>query len=356
MSMRNLVNYRKQPYMEKGLFVYLGTEALFKGHGMCFNLDYTTVDAGEAATDKFGARGLRVIEKPNGSNKMAFAGVLTQDYPARSTGMQMVELALPGGCAEIAVGISTILKATQLTCVTQGQPGLFIEAGITGRGTALALQTRPAGPGGIIGSSIDGTAAYATATRTVSKTGLFANAVTGDKIVVVGGQNAETGDYTIVSRTDNTAVVDRQISATNGAIIAIYVISGNPTVLAYLYDGKESGLVDFVMPVSGAAVTPAPQTGGVTRIIGTVSLAAASTIALAGGAFQGMEKEFRLTAGTANAGTAGLAITIAGGGLGFAAGTNINTLSVAKNIAGHSRLEWNGVKWQCRGLGGFTEA
>ena len=85
---RNLTQYQNQAYYKKAIFVYLGTTALKKGTGMCFDLDYVTTETGQTATDKFGARGQKVVEVPSSSNNGAFAGVLTQSYPARSSGRQ----------------------------------------------------------------------------------------------------------------------------------------------------------------------------------------------------------------------------------------------------------------------------
>ena len=99
---RNIIQYQKQAYVKKAMFVYLGTTALKKGYGMCFDLGYLTTETGQTATDPFGKRGLKVVEVPSLTNANAFAGVLTQNYPARSSGTQMIELALPGGCARIA--------------------------------------------------------------------------------------------------------------------------------------------------------------------------------------------------------------------------------------------------------------
>jgi hypothetical protein len=350
--MRNLINYRKQPHIEKAMFVYLGTEALKKGHGMCFDLDYVTTETGETATDKFGARGLQVVEKPSVSNNMAFAGVLTQDYPARSTGMQIVELALPGSCAEIAVAIATTINATRLSCVAgSGMAGKFTTGALPGRGMALALQTRAAAAGAVIGASLDGTTVYATATKTVTKAALFTNAAVGDKIYVVAGEAVTVGEYTIVEKTSNDAVVvDAAISTTNSAKIAVYVISGNPTVLAYLYDGDESGLREYKTPTGSGK--EAAMVGGYTEWMGTLTPSADDVPPLAAGLFIGQKKAYLLNAAL---GGNDIVVTPAAAGVQLDGATALNTMEL-DGANDFSLLEWNGLKWQLKANSGTALA
>jgi hypothetical protein len=344
---RNLIEYMKDPVIQTGLFLTNETGALKKGFGMCFDLGYYTSETGEAVTDNFGARGMKFVAKPASGNNMAFAGVLTQDYPAmksNSVGPRQIELALPGGCAEIAVGIATTINSTRLSCLAgSGAGGLFIAGALPGRGMALALQTKAAGAGKVIGSSLDGTAAYTTASKTVTKTGLFANAAVGDKVIVVAGEGATVGTYTIVTKTSNDAViVDSAITATSGGKLAVYVISGNPTVLAYLYDGDESGLVEYVTPTNSGST--AAMVGGYTIAMGGITIANDDVPPLAAGLFIGMKKAYTCT-GTITTGD--YLVTPAAAGVQLDGATALNTLEL-DGASDLSILEWNGLKWQLK--------
>lgn len=159
---RNLVHYEKQPYAEKGLFIYRGTAALIKGHGMCFDLDYVTTATGETAADSFGARGKRVVEVPAASNAAAFAGVLAQSYPANPDGKaMMVELYLPGSVCEVETNQNCTINSTIIQCQYGSPAGRFEARNGTdsGKGTALCLQTvnRSATAGTVLALLSDGT-------------------------------------------------------------------------------------------------------------------------------------------------------------------------------------------------------
>jgi len=360
MVMRNIVQYRKQAYTKKGLFVYLGTAALKKGYGMCFDLDYLTTTVGELAADAFGARGLKVVEVPSASNNMAFAGVLTQDYPARASGLQLVELYLPGGCAMAAGIIPTTINSTRLTCIvpsalqatalTIANAGLFGRAALPGRGTAISLQTRTNAAATPWAAYYAGEAAYATATGTITCTGAFTYALAGDKVIVLSGDIANAalaGTYYILTRTDaNNAIVALTPGgaafltlAANGAKLCICVIpAGAPLSLVYLCDGEESGLQEFDVPVSSAVTCP--MVGGTTNLLGNVTLAVAHTPPIVDGLFPGMLKLVRL-GGTL---TTGFYI-ITPVSLGIAPdGTIAVTVTLAATL-GMGLLRWTGQKW-----------
>ena len=69
--MRNLVQYRKQAYTKKAMFIYLGTTALIKGYGMCFDMDYANATVtGEKVADPFGARGMKVVDMDHVVNRV----------------------------------------------------------------------------------------------------------------------------------------------------------------------------------------------------------------------------------------------------------------------------------------------
>jgi len=358
--MRNIVNYRKQAYVKKGLFVYLGTAALKRGYGMCFDLDYLTTETGETATDPFGARGLKVVQVPAAANNLAFAGVLTQDYPARASGMQLVELYLPGGCAKIAGIVPTTINATRLTCIVPSalqaaipriaNAGLFGRAALPGRGTAIALQTRTNAAAIPWTEFYAGEAAYATATGTITCTAAFTYALAGDRVIVLSGGVANAalaGTYYIKTRTDaNNAIValtpggDAFLTlAANGAKLCITVIpAAAPLTLAYLCDGEESGLQEFDVPVSAAVTNP--MVAGTTNLLGNVTLATAHTPPIADGLFPGMLKMVRL----GGALTTGYYI-ITPASLGLAPdGTIAVTVTLAATL-GMTLLRWTGQRW-----------
>jgi len=324
--MRNLVQYRKQAYQKKGLFIYLGTTALKKGHGMCFDMDYLTTTVGERAIDKFGARGLKVVQKPVAANAMAFAGILTQDYPARTSGLQLVELYLPGGCAEIAIGgLSTVINATMLTCQIGPDAGRFTLGGFKGRGSALALQTKTITDiTNLAFASLDGTATEATSgtTYTITKTGIGtacgygadpADAATQYTCVVLGGgDDDEVVTPKVVSVLTAPSANTITVSAASGVTpyISLYVYKGNPMILAYLYDGEESGLVEFVSPNDNVAAQHA-LISGVTFICGGYTMTTGvSTSTLADGILEGQRKAF---AGLGTLTTSGYDITVTSG-------------------------------------------
>ena len=298
--MRNVVNYRKQAYVKKGLFIYLGTTALKKGHGMDFDLDYFTAETGEAVTDKFGARGLKVIETPSNSNNDAFAGVLTRDYPARVSGTQIIELYLPGGCAIIAQRVASTINAGLLTCAvceddsgdTTLLNGIFGFGGLPGRGSALPLQTLAAATlGKMAWQNIAGTAisVYASGTglTTITLAGLgtacgyVSTAIDAAdyELNVFGGATAAdsttercpSGVYPVVQAT-GTATITVTGDTGDGAL-TMTVTKKNMFTLAYLMDGPESGLSAYFLPETAAVITPIIDSGAII-VLGGLTMAA----------------------------------------------------------------------------------
>ena len=362
--MRNTALYTKTGYREAGLFVYRGTAALKKGHGMCYDLDYLTTETGETATDKFGKRGLIEVQLPNQNNNLAFAGVLTQDYEANPNAHErLVELALPGSVCEIAGVIPTTINSTRLTCIvpsalqnTAGYTttaGKFGPAGLPGRGTAIALQTRAAAGPWV--NKIAGEAAYATATGTITCTGAFANAAANDKVVILSGgvaNAAKAGTYFIKTVTDDdNAIISDTLggdayltAATNAAKIAISVIpAGDPLTLAYLCDGEESGLVEFDIPVSAAVTNP--MVGGWTNLMGNVTLASDHTPPIVDGLFPGMKKTVKLHGAITDS---SYAITPAS--LGLAPDGAIAVTATLQATLGQADLEFTGQKWDIKSV------
>jgi hypothetical protein len=147
---RNLAGYVNKNYQMEAEFVFTGTSALKRGHGMCYDLSKVTTETGQTATDSWGRRALKEVAVPSSSNNMAFAGVLTQDYPADANGkLKLVKLALPGGTAMIAQAATSVINTGLLTCAvceddsgdTTLANGLFGYGGFEGRGSAIPLTT-----------------------------------------------------------------------------------------------------------------------------------------------------------------------------------------------------------------------
>lgn len=307
--MRNFVRYASQAQKYRKRVFFLGTGALVKGQGVCYSRGQTAAAANTAATAATDADERRdnMVNLPSSSNNDSFAGVTIQAYSANAAG-QWIDIYEPGSVCEIAVHLAATVNSTVVTCsAASGNAGYFHNAGFMGRGTALCLQTRGAlsdttTTPGVLASSLVGSATVSTTPwKTISSTGLFANAAAGDFVFVVGGGTTATmvtpvtvGKYTIDSVTnDNTAVMTSAI-ATVDSSVAAYVVRGSPTVLAYLYDGEDSRLTEWITPDSATAVSS--MVGGVTFIFGGsgVDITTDSTYTLADGLYTGMMKRWRL--------------------------------------------------------------
>lgn len=342
---------------------FSGTTALVKGQGLCYDRDYGTAASNE------GERDTRV-QLPDNTNNQFFAGVVSKDYAANAAG-QWVEIYEPGSVCEIAIQIGTTVRSTRLTCsAATGQPGRFGPAGFPGRGTAVALQTITAltddtASVGVISSSLDGTATVNTTPwKTISKAGLFANAIAGDYVYVIGGATTATmatrvtvGRYTIASVTDDDNAVMTTAITTVDSEIACYVVRGNPTCLAYLYDGDESGLTEWVTPYTdGSGTTPiTTMVSGYTFLYGGSTLGTGNAIdTLADGLFIGMTKGYRLMGALA---TSDVAITVTTGKTYDPAGADFsNALGALGTLTFDTADEywvgeWDGVAWCTKSFG-----
>jgi len=368
MVMRNIVNYRKQAYVKKGLFVYLGTTALKKGFGMCFDMDYLTTTVGERAIDAFGARGLKVVQVPAAANSNRFAGVLTQNYPARTSGLQLVELALPGGCAMVAQRVISTSGVGRITCMVDavaggGLSGMFGHGGLGGKGSAVPLQTLAAATGGKL--ALTHTTALMTADAVYSSsTGLTTITMTGagtalgygvttvdasdyELTVLAGGTlatgvtRAIQGVYPVVQATAANTFTVR--GDTGDAAMTVFLTKKNLLMLAYLEDGEESGLSDYVHPLSGAAAQFVLNQGGTTFICGGTTTAQPSTVntladpVTIGGLSDGARKAFCML-GTQTTGTYLVTVT---SGEKMDGTTNITTLSFL-TTGDHTLLVFHG--------------
>jgi hypothetical protein len=261
-----------------------------QGIAVAYNRDYGTAATLEESRDKR-------VEPISQSNNLRFAGVLAEDVELDSTGIEWVTIYEPGGCAYLALGSDAVVDTTLLwfTAGTGGAGRWRADKGTgLGRGCALALQTNASG---VLGESIDGTAVVnGTA---VTDTGLFTGAAAGDYLVIMasataaGAAGATAGVYTISSVTDTANAVLTTSASSAASEFAGYVVSGNPTCLAYLYDGEETGGIEWIECLDNAASQS--MVGGFTHIIGGVTLGTGdATATLADGTYIGEKKGFRL--------------------------------------------------------------
>jgi hypothetical protein len=319
---RNNSTYSKQPIINIGQFLYRGTAALKRGYGMCLDLDYLTTATGETAADAFGKRGLREVAVPSASNANRFAGVLMQNYAANpSAKEQLVTLALPGGCAEIAQRVISTSGVTRVTCIVdrtagQGLSGMFGHGGLNGRGSAIALQTLAAATLGNLaltntGGTATGVYSAATGLTTITLTGAgtalgYVDAAVDAsdyELTVLGGATAATGVtrctpgiYPVYQATgENTFTV---VGNTGDGAMTTFLTKVNHLMLAYLEDGPESGLSEYVVPITGAAQQFVLTQGGTTFIVGGITIAGDCTVntladpILIGGLGEGARKAF----------------------------------------------------------------
>jgi hypothetical protein len=311
---RNNGTYFKQPVTNVGQFVYYGTAALKRGYGMCFDLDYylSGSSAAEIVTARAaagGEKGLKTVAVPSATNANRFAGVLMHDVKADANGKaKLVTLALPGGCAEIAQRVISTDGVGRVTCIVDqtagdGLSGLFGHGGLCGRGSAVPLQTLAAATLGNLAKANDtGTASCvysgATGLTTVTLTGAgtalgyvdAAVAADSYELTVVGGATAATGHATTGRAVEGIYPV---VQATGADTFTVTGNVGDPTgattlltkkgllMLAYLEDGNESGLSEYVTPKVSAASQFVLSQGGTTFVCGGLTLAGDSTATLA---------------------------------------------------------------------------
>lgn len=265
-----------------------GSTALRRGQGVCYN-----ADSGTAADVVEGRYSL--VEVCSTTNNRNFAGVTTQAYSA-VTGGQRIKIYEPGGCAWVWAGIDTTVNSTYLTCsATDVDTGCFTEAGFMGRGTALALQTIT---GGVIFDGRDSTGSVNGTTLT--DTGVGTASTAGDVVMVLAGNVTANGDTevttgeTTVASVTNANVVELTDTISAAASIINYYTQGSstPVVFAYLFDGPESGLQEWLSVANATALTH--MVGGVTRLSGGLTITADATGTLANGSFVGEMKRFYL--------------------------------------------------------------
>lgn len=352
MNVDNLTSHISGPAYRRRRVWFPGSTAIKKGMGLCYDLDIAGSGSGQAATDGWGRRG-NSVAVPDTTNNLAFAGVATQNYSAKTNG-QMIDIWIPGGLAEVAVGLATTVNSTRLTCsVNTADAGRFTLQGLSGRGTALALQTKARADGGDIAfSSLDGSAvtSWSSPSLTITKTGIGTACGFGDstidptefRVVILGGATtldsstavATKGEYAVVTApTADTITIATNIGTL--CSVTLYVIKNTyPTVLCYLEDGEESGLQEVLTPKTNTAIQS--MVNGTTFLCGGLTMAADSTATLADGTFEGQKKAF-LCLGTLT--TQDYLITVTSGL--NAAGTALSTIEL--DAAGEfGVLYWHG--------------
>lgn len=309
---KNLARFGDQAPELKYSVWFTGSTALRKGMGVNYDLDVTGSGSGEGATDSYGRRG-NLVALPDNTNNLAFAGVTTQAYTAKSGG-QRIDINLPGSICQVAVGRPTIINKTRLTCsVNSADAGRFTLPGFQGRGTVMALETQARADGGNIAfESYAGgdTTSWSDPLLTISATGLGTACGYGESdidptefvVVVLGGADdttggddvddmAVTGEYPVVSATGTGTIT---IATDIGDVdLCFYVIKKTyPTVLCLLEDGPESGCQEIISPRDQTAVQS--MVGGCTFLCGGYSIAADSTSTLVDGLTEGQLKGFQL--------------------------------------------------------------
>ena len=251
---------------------YTGTDAILQGEAFCYDSDRGTAASIDGNRANY-------VERPSASNNNRFAGVALGNHSAKADG-QMIEIAEPGSYCMIATSIDTVVDTTHLTCIAGGaDAGRFREFGMMGRGSALAMQTLTTGNQ----KAQDAGAGVLDATGlilTVSA-GATANVAAGDFVYIYAGEDDNTnsvtpGKYTVASVTNDTTIV-LATAASDGATMqcSYYIIRGNPLVMAYLFDGEESGLIQFPVVTAGAVTTT--MTGGTTSWTGNFTLSSDMT-------------------------------------------------------------------------------
>lgn len=244
---------------------FTGSTALVKGQGLCYDHDRGTSTTADATRQNY-------VEVPTTSNGLHFAGVTAKAYDAK-TGGQWITIYEPGSTCQVAVGIDTAIGQTMTCSAHSADAGRFTMPGFIGRGTAMALQATINNRGQNAFSRVStnnvrvslkgGLATLGTTTLVGSVTLISAGSsgtlgagdttlAAGDKLVLLTGYyntaSLVPGTYTVSTVVSNTQAImtSTMTSADNSIRATFYTYSGNPTCLAYLYDGEESGLQEFM--------------------------------------------------------------------------------------------------------------
>lgn len=371
---RNNATYMKQPIINVGEFLYYGTAALKRGYGMCFDMDYylsgsTAAEIVIARAANSGDKGMKVVAVPSATNANRFAGVLMNNVKANPLGKGvLVQLALPGGCAEIAQRVISTCGVGRVTCVVdrtagQGLSGMFGWGGLNGRGSAVPLQTLAAATLGdlaLTNSTGVATGVYSAATGLTTVTLAGAGTALGYssaaidasayEMTVLGGATAATGVtrctpgvYPVYQATGaNTFTV---VGNTGDGAMTTFLTKKDLLTLAYLEDGSESGLSEYVVPITAAAQQFVLNQGGTTFICGGITIAADCTVnTLAdpitlGGNGEGTKKAFCQLGVTT---TSDYIVTVTSGIVNSDTTTTMATIVMQNAVAAEIVLEWHG--------------
>lgn len=279
----NYVHYIEQARAKPRKVWFTGSTALIWGQGLCYDRDYTGSETGAGATDPCGNRD-KYVELPDTSNNNWFAGVTMQAYSA-VTGGHWVEIYEPGSVCEVAIAQDVVLDTGFYTCSCGGgDVGLFSRPGLPGRGSMIPLETNASGA---LVRVANGTGSITTATLTDA--GALGDVEAGDYCYLVGGGVTATGiaDATgiygkYICATDvatNTTVLSAATTAnghdnatsaapnfTSATAVDYVIMSGQQRVLAYLQDGPESGLQQYLNLTQNATVDA--MAGGTTYLSG----------------------------------------------------------------------------------------
>jgi len=339
-----MIQYGTQARRIQRRVFFTGTGALVKGQGLCYDRDRGTATAKDGTRDVY-------VELPSTSNNRHFAGVAAQDYGANSGG-QGIMINEPGSVCEVAVGVDTVVDTTIMTCSANAvDAGRFGLQGFIGRGSALALQTNASG---VLSSDYSGTAALDAAGTTLTHTGIGTAATVGDKVYILAGADDNTNLTIPIATTVATAptadTITLAAAASDGGAMTVsfYMQTGNQTCLAYLFDGRESGLQKVYQITNGA------NTGllvpGMNYIHGVFTPSADATETIGDGAHYGELWGCKLL-GTLT--TNDYLLTV--GGIQFDGSTALATLEfdAGNDIA---ILEWRWADWHAQEVTGAAIA
>ena len=330
---------------------YGGSDAIFEGEGVCYNTDLGT------ETEPNGRRS-NYVERPSSSNNRAFAGVAARNYPANAGALngRMIEICIPGSVCKVALGADTVINVGRLTCQAGGAAGRFVDTGFAGRGSIIPRQTvtallesNKAGTGSLLAT--DGK------TLTVSDSSYMS---VGDTVAFLGGEDDATGAlvpgrYTIASITDGTTIVlstmALDVVSTGTISCSFYIYTGNPTCMAKLEDGEESGLVEWISPVNAGNAAQTHMVGGITYVNGGITIGADVDIIPADGTLLGEKKGVVLMGALT---TNDLTVVPATAGI-MLAGTALTEITGMNTAADAWYGQWTGLWRTIMVIGGATE-
>ena len=179
-----------------------------------------------------------------------------------------------------------------------------------------------------------------------------AKVTVGDSVYIQAGEDDVTPkEYFIKSRTDDNNIVLTAAASTSQEQVTYYTQTGNQTVLAYLYDGEESGLLEMLSLLKlGTAVQA--MVGGMTLFMGGVTIGTADVTSVLADHLIGdcKYKWFELH-GTLTDKNFVVTVTT---GIILGADTTLSTLDFDDD-AEKVLLEWRAYEWKNIAFDGVTE-